>query len=193
MVNNFKLFIRKIVSISDQEFDETLKFFNEKKLKKGDYFVKQGEVCQHIAYISEGLLRTYYFNDKSEEITSCFCVKNAMTSSYKSFINQEPSKLSIQALEDTQLLIIDHKHLQILYSKSTIWQQIGRMLSEQEYIVIEHYASVLNNETAKEKYLRLLQEQPHVIQKAKVEDIASYLGVTRRTLSRIRQEITTGV
>jgi CRP-like cAMP-binding protein len=189
VINNFKLFIRQLVSISDQEFDDTISFFKEKRLQKGDHFVKQGEICRHIAYTNEGLLRTYYFNDKSEEITSCFCIKNAMTSSYKSFINQEPSKLSIQALENTQLLLIDYEQLQMLYSKSSIWLQISRMLSEREYIAISHYASVLNNETAKEKYLRLLKEQPLVIQKAKVVDIASYLGVTRRTLSRIRQEV----
>lgn len=193
MTNNFKLFIRQTVSISDQEFDETVKFFKEKTIQKGEHFLKQGEVCRHIAYINEGLFRTYYFNDKAEEITSCFCVKNAITTSYKSFIDQQTSKLSIQALEDTQILVIDYEKLQDLYSKSIVWQKIGRTLLEQEYIAVEQYASTLNNETAKEKYLGLIKKQPLVVQKAKVEDIASYLGVTRRTLSRIRQEISTSI
>ena len=112
-----------------------------------------------------------------------------MTTSYKSFILQQPSNLILQAIEETQLLVIDYENLQKLYSKSAIWQTIGRAVAEREYIVMEQYASVLNNETAKEKYLRLLKEQPNVLQKANIEDIASYLGVTRRTLSRIRQEI----
>ena len=76
-----------------------------------------------------------------------------------------------------------------MYATSPTWQNIGRKVAEKEYIVMEKYASVLNNETAKEKYMRLINEQPSVIHKATVEDIASYLGVTRRTLSRIRQEI----
>lgn len=97
--------------------------------------------------------------------------------------------MSIQAIEETKLLVIDYSSLQKLYKSSPVWQNIGRKVAEQEYIVMEKYASVLNNETAKEKYLRLLKEQPTVIQKASVEDIASYLGVTRRTLSRIRKEI----
>jgi CRP-like cAMP-binding protein len=146
-------------------------------------------VCKQIAFIVKGTLRTYYINDKAEETTSCFCTENSLTTSYKSFILQQPSALSIQALEDTELLVIDYEHLQELYSKSIVWQNIGRAVAEREYIVMEQYASILNNETAKEKYLRLLKEQPNVLQKASIEDIASYLGVTRRTLTRIRKEV----
>ncbi len=189
MTNNFKKFIQQITPISDKEFDETVIFFQEQTLQKGDYFVKQGKICRQIAYINKGVLRTFYLNDKAEETTSCFCTENSLTTSYKSFILQQPSTLSIQALEDAELLVIDYEHLQKLYSTSIVWQNIGRAVAEREYIVMEQYASVLNNETAKEKYLRLLKEQPTVLQKANIEDIASYLGVTRRTLSRIRQEI----
>lgn len=146
-------------------------------------------MCKQIAFIVKGTLRTYYINDKAEETTSCFCTENSLTTSYKSFILQQPSALSIQALEDTELLVIDYEHLQELYSKSIVWQNIGRAVAEREYIVMEQYASILNNETAKEKYLRLLKEQPNVLQKASIEDIASYLGVTRRTLTRIRKEV----
>ena len=189
MINNFKNFIKQIATISDKEFDETVIFFQEQTLQKGDFFVKQGKVCRHIAFILKGALRTFYINDKGEETTSCFCTPDGFTTSYKSFILQQPSTLSIQALEDTELLVIDYDHLHKLYSTSNAWQTIARTITEREYMAMEQYASVLNNETAKEKYLRLLKEQPNVLQKANVEDIASYLGVTRRTLSRIRQEI----
>jgi CRP-like cAMP-binding protein len=188
-VDKFKQFLKKISPITDKEFADTISYLSEQNLQKGDFFVKQDKVCRHIAFILKGTLRTYYINDKAQEITSCFCTENNLTTSYKSFILQQPSTLILQAIEDTQLLVIEYKNLQKLYSKSTIWQAIGRAVAEQEYIVMEKYASVLNNETAKEKYLRLLNEQPSVLQKASIEDIASYLGVTRRTLSRIRQEI----
>jgi CRP-like cAMP-binding protein len=189
LTNNFKNYIKQITPISDKEFDETVIFFQEQTLRKGDFFIKQDKVCKQIAFIVKGTLRTYYINDKAEETTSCFCTENSLTTSYKSFILQQPSALSIQALEDTELLVIDYEHLQELYSKSIVWQNIGRAVAEREYIVMEQYASILNNETAKEKYLRLLKEQPNVLQKASIEDIASYLGVTRRTLTRIRKEV----
>lgn len=188
-MDKFKKFLKNIAPITDKEFADTISYFTEQNLQKGDFFVKQDKVCKHIAFILKGTLRTYYINDKAEETTSCFCTENNLTTSYKSFILQQPSTLILQAIEDTQLLVINYDNLQKLYSQSNIWQTIGRAVAEQEYIVMEKYASVLNNETAKEKYLRLLKEQPNVIQKANVEDIASYLGVTRRTLSRIRQEV----
>ncbi|TAF77498.1 MAG: Crp/Fnr family transcriptional regulator [Bacteroidetes bacterium] len=188
-MDKFKQFLKQIASITDKEFDDTLSYFVEQNLKKGDFLIKQGKVCRQIAFIVKGTLRTYYFDDKAKEITACFCTENNLTTSYKSFILQEPSNLALQAIEDTQLLVIDYENLQKLYAKSTIWQTIGRTVAEREYIVMEKYASVLNNESAKEKYLRLLKEQPNVVQKSSVEDIASYLGVTRRTLSRIRKEI----
>jgi CRP-like cAMP-binding protein len=188
-VEVFKQFLKSIASISDKEFAETIPFFTEQKLNKGDYFAKQNIICKHVAFIIKGTLRTFYINDKAEETTSCFCSANNFTTSYKSFILQQPSNLIIQAIEETQLLVIDHENLQKLYAKSPVWQTIGRAIAEKEYIIMEQYASVLNNETAKEKYVRLMKEQPNVVLKANIEDIASYLGVTRRTLSRIRQEI----
>ena len=156
---------------------------------KGDFFVKQDKICKQIAFINKGILRTYYLNEKAEETTSCFCTENNFTTSYKSFILQSPSTLSIQAIEETELLVIDFADLQKLYATSLAWQNVGRAFAEKEYIIMEQYACSLNNETAKEKYLRLLKEQPQIIQKAPVNQIASYLGITTRTLSRIRREI----
>ena len=186
---NFKFFLKSISPISDKEFGDTIIFFDKKILKKGEFFVQQNKICRQIAFINNGTLRTFYINEKADEITSCFCTENSLTTSYKSFILQNPSTISIQALEETELLTINHSLLQKLYATSTEWQNIGRAIAEREYIVMEQYASILNNESAKEKYLRLLEEQPIVLQKAKIEDIASYLGITRRTLSRIRQEV----
>ena len=88
------------------------------------------------------------------------------------------------ALEETELLVINFEDLHQLYNENTNWQTIGRSVAEREFIVMEQYASILNNETAKEKYLRLLNEQPEILKKSPINYIASYLGVTRRTLSR---------
>jgi CRP-like cAMP-binding protein len=188
-MEKFKAFLRQIAPITDVEFEETILVFKEINLNKNDYFIQQDKICRHIGFIKKGTLRTFYLNNNGEEVTSCFCTENNFTTSYKSFILQTASNLAIQAIEDTELLVISYDDLQKLYAKSPLWQSIGRAVAEREYIVMEQYASVLNNETAKEKYLRILEEQPNVLQKANIEDIASYLGVTRRTLSRIRQEI----
>jgi CRP-like cAMP-binding protein len=188
-MDKLKQFLRQIVPISDEEFGKAIPYFEIKNLKKGEYFVHQNKICRQIAFINKGSLKTYYINHKSDEVTSCFCGEHCFVTSYKSFIKQVPSELAIQAMEDVELLVISREGLYKLYDISSIWQTIGRILAENEYLVMEKYASVLNNESAKEKYLRLMEEQPDILQKASVEDIASYLGVTRRTLSRIRKEI----
>jgi CRP-like cAMP-binding protein len=189
MKDNFKKFIKQLIPISNADFEQSMVNFKELKLIKGDYFVKENTVCKHIAFINKGILRTFYLNNKAEDTTSCFCMRNGFSTSYRSFLLQEKSQLAIQALEDTELLVINFQDLQKLYVEIPIWQQVGRILAEKEYLHMEKYAAILNNETAKEKYLRILSEQPEIIQKATVEHLASYLGITRRTLTRIRKEL----
>lgn len=187
---NFVVFIKSLYPISDADLEATLSYFKPIVLKKGDFFVKEGEVCGKAAYINTGMLRTFYINEKGEDITYCFCTENNFTSSFKSFISQQPSKLSIQALEDTELLEIEYDRLQYLYANYSAWQAIGRICVEKEFLVMEQYASCLNSFTAKEKYMQLLNDQPSIVQKAPVQHIASYLGVSRETLSRIRNQVT---
>ena len=188
-MDKLKTFLQALTPFSDQEFEESKEYFREFKVKKGDYLFEQGKICRQIAFINSGSFRTYYFNDKSEEITACFRTEMSVVSSYRSFVLQEPSNISVVALEDSELIVIDYENLQELYRESMAWLNIGRLIAEREYINMEEYASVLNHESAKAKYLRLIEEQGHVLQKVNVEHVASYLGVTRRTLSRIRQEI----
>jgi CRP-like cAMP-binding protein len=189
IVSNFHKFLNTIVPITDRDFEKSSASFKPLTLNKGDYFVKSGDICKQAAYINTGILRTFYINEKGEDITYCFCTENNLTASFKSFVSQTESSLSIQALEPTELLTIDHTDLHQLYSAFPVWQNIGRILVEKEYMVMEKYASTLNSETAKEKYLRLLQEQPSIIQRAAIQHIASYLGVSRETLSRIRKQL----
>jgi CRP-like cAMP-binding protein len=188
-LNNFKSFIKTIVSISDEDFEMSTKQFKKITLNKGDFFIKSGSICTSAAYINKGILRTFCNNEKGEDITYCFCTENNLTTSFKSFISQAESTLSIQAIEKTELFVIEYEELQQLYSNFPVWQNIGRILVEKEYLVMEKYASTLNSETAKQKYLRLLAEQPSIIQKASIQHIASYLGITRETLSRIRKQL----
>lgn len=188
-MNELKTLLQTLTSISDSEFEDSKNYFQKVYLKKGDLLLQKGKVCKQMSFVNRGSLRTFYFNSKGEEITHCFRTKNTFISSLRSFILQEPSILSIMALEETELIEIDYNKLQKLYSTSMAWQNIGRLLTEGAYIEMEEYASVLINESAKEKYLRLLKEQPEIVKKSNVQHIASYLGVTRRTLSRIKKEI----
>jgi len=188
-MDKLKTLLQTLTPISDKEFEDSKSDFYKVHLNKGDLLLQKGKICKQMSFINRGSLRTFYFNHKAKEITHCFRTEMTFVSSYRSFILQEPSLISIIALEETELIVIDYDKLQKLYSTSMTWQNVGRLLAERAYVEMEEYASVLNNESAKEKYLRLLDEQSEILRKANVEHIATYLGVTRRTLSRIRQEI----
>jgi CRP-like cAMP-binding protein len=187
----FKIKIDSITVISDEEFGKSISLFKSRQIVKGGYFIEAGQICKELAFIGKGILRTFTADDKGVEATLCFCSENRFSTSFRSFITQAPSLLSIEAIEDVELLTLDYDGLQFLYENTKAWPTIGRLLAEREYLNMENYALTLNKETAKEKYLRLLHEQPGVIQRAPVQQIASYLGITRETLSRIRNQVTT--
>jgi len=185
-MHKLKTYLSSLSPLSAAEWTESMTYFSRQQLRKGEVFIKQHELCRHVGFVAEGSLRVFFSNDQGEDITTCFCTENMFTTSYKSFVAQQPSSLTIVALEDTELYVISFENLQKLYSASSGWQNIGRILAEKAYLTLEQHSISLNKETARDKYVRLLHEQPRVLRTAKMEDIASYLGITRRTLSRIR-------
>ena len=185
----FRLYLKQFSPLSEQEFEDIFIYFKELKLKKNEYFIKEGQICKNVGFIVKGILRVYYINDKGDDITSCFCPVNSLTTSYKSLITKTFSTLNIQALNSVELLIISHDDFNKILISSPAWQHVMRIILQNEYFNMEKYVSVLSNETAIEKYKRLLEEQPQIIQIAPIQHIASYLGVTRRTLTRIRGDV----
>lgn len=189
MWHSFKKLLSGFIIVDENAFDSANVFFKEHKLSKGDFFVREGNACNQLAYVYQGILRSFYINEKGEDITYCFCANNDMETSFKSFLLGEPSAISIQALEDTSLLVIDKNDLQHLFDTHLFWSEIGRLLTEQEYLKMELHASTIKNESAKEKYLRLIEERPMLLQKVPLHYIASYLGISNRHLTRLRKEI----
>ena len=163
-ISNFKDFISEFPFYSDAALEVALPYFKLKTLKKGVHFIEQGKICKQIAFIQSGIFRTYYLKD-GLEITTCFCRENTLTTSYKSLITQQPSELSIQAIEETEILVINYEDLQILYGKHLFWQQVGRLVAEKEFITVENYTRFLNDQTAKQRYLHILTYENDILQR----------------------------
>ena len=186
--SDIKSYIMSVVPMNDTIFNFALNDFSVRKITKGDYFIKEGNTCHHIAYIRKGLLRTFYLKD-GNEINTCFCIENSITTAHESFITKKPSTEYIQALEDTIIITLSHDSLLKLYKLDNGWLELSRLLTEVECARLSERVKTLSFETAKEKYLHLLSNQPEIIQRVSIQHIASYIGVSRETLSRVRSKI----
>jgi CRP-like cAMP-binding protein len=186
--DSFKLYLTQMIHMDEASFEHALPYFKVEKIGKGEYLIREGQICNKIAFIHEGLFRIYHLKD-GYEINTCFCFESSITSSFNSFINHSPSFESIQALENSIVVTLTSDNLNELYNKSAIWQTVSRLLTEKECLRLSERASSLSFETALEKYKYLLRFQPQIIRRVSVQHIASYLGVSRETMSRIRSQI----
>lgn len=183
-----KSYITSVIPMDDETFKLALDYFVIKEIKKGDYLLTGGTICNHIFYVQKGLFRTYYLKD-GNEINTCFCMENSITSSHESFVNRTVSKEYIQAIEDAIIISLSYKSLMKLYELNIKWQSLSRVLTEKECARLSDRVHTLSFETAQEKYLHLLEHQPEIIQRVAIQHIASYIGVSRETVSRIRSKI----
>lgn len=181
--------INQFANISEQAKIELNNIVSIKRFDKGSYIVEQGKTCKHLYFIKSGFLRGFYYQDNGKEITSWFAFENETVTSMYSFISQKPSFETIEVLEDSTLFEISYQNVQFLFKKYPEFNLIGRILTEKYYIELEERTMSLQFQTATERYLNLLQQQPQLLQKASLGMIASYLGISQETLSRIRKKI----
>ena len=178
-------FLESIHPMSDglkQHLAVTLKV---KQLPKKEYLLKAGHVSRNICFIAQGLLRCFYIKD-DHEVSSWFMKEGDVIVSVESFFSQTPSYESIQALEDCLLYYITYDELQFIYRNFSEFNFIGRVLLERYYMLSEQRLYSIRMQSAEERYHHLLQHFPDIIQRVSTTDIASYLGVSRETLSRTK-------
>lgn len=160
-----------------------------RKLKKGDFLLLENQVCNEIVFIKKGILRSYFFNHNSDEITNCFAFENEFMASFSSFITQDMAQENIQAITDTEVQVISRENLELLYNSSSHWQEIGRKVAEMEYVNLQKRMVSFQKLTGKERYDELIKYHQKYIQLIPLHYLASYLGITPRHLSRIRKAI----
>jgi len=183
------MYLKQFPHYTPHAFEIVKPYLSEKNIGAGDYFLREGSVCRSIGFIEHGLLRLYYLHD-GKEITNCFCKENTITCSYSSLITKKESEISIQAIEDSTLLVLNYNSMQELYNKDLFWQQLGRLAAENEFITTERHNRFLSDLTATERYLQVLENEEELLQRVPLNYLASYLQVAPETLSRIRKKIT---
>lgn len=183
-----KAVIQAMVSSTEEEMEMFLKCFTLKTYKRKEVVIEDGQVCRYIWFLNKGLARDFYYRNQAEH-TSDFYIENAFLTNYESFLTRKPSKGSIDALEDCEMLMISYDSLQKLYNESKVWEKTGRIIAERLFLGAKKRKDDLIANTPELLYLYLLQERPQVIQRVPQYYIASFLGITPEHLSRIRKKL----
>lgn len=190
MTQNLIQFIKQLVPFTDEEIQDIQHLFVEKTLKKGEFWVKEGEFNSDILFLNKGMLRSYFVKREVEK-TFDLVIENQILTATESYASGLPSTDFIQAVEDTYLSVITKDNLEILYSKSFKWERVGRIIIE--YYTIEQEIRIRSfiSETAQERYERLAKDQPELMQRTPQIYLANFLGITPQSLSRLRRKIIT--
>lgn len=193
MTNSKKDLASKLL-IGPERFEELSAFLQPLKISKHDFFVRPGGVCQHIAFVISGVLRSYYVDERGEEISFLFHfshqhLQHQFVSDYESVLTGIPSRLYIQALEESELLLLHKNDLEQLYREDAYWQQFGRIMNERVYLSAKKRVEDLLYFSPESRYRNLLAENPSFFQRIPQKFIASYLGITPQSLSRIRRRL----
>lgn len=160
----------------------------QKDYDKNAIILKSGQVEDYLYFVEKGMLR-FYIEKGEKEITFDFAFEGNFTSGYSSFLTRKPAPYFIQALVATSIWRISYTDLQEVYKCNEQGQRIGRLAAEQLFIRKTARELSFLTQSAEERYLHLLHEQPQYIQQIPLKYLATYIGITPQALSRIRQRI----
>jgi CRP-like cAMP-binding protein len=187
--NHIQLLFKELnlfTTLSTDAKKEAAQLFRFKQLNKDDYFLQAGEKAKHIGFILSGVVREYYLDKKENEFNKAFCFVNDFTGSYYDLIKKGESSVCIQALTNCELLIADFEKFQELSRKNIEWLHISHSIITNLLIKKCEREHQLLTLTATERYRLLMLQRPQLEQLVPHYHIASYLGITPISLSRIR-------
>ena len=163
-------------------------YFEVLNLKKNDYFVKENKVCQDFCFVESGILQhSILIND--EEKTTYLALRNSVTTSLDSFLNQKPSRKSIKAIADCKLWVVDLETFKNLIDNNSAFHQFYYNLIEKQICLIDDYRIDLLILTPEKRYQKLLKTEPKLLQEVPLHYLASFLGISTRHMSRIRKSV----
>lgn len=180
-------FIRQFVKLEQTELTQITSAFKPKTLKKGQVILRPGDVCKDLVFVRSGCIRMYYMSGDIE-ISAWFSLSNTIAMEIQSFITGQPSICYLEAIEPSEIFILPKKNLEILYQMQPKTHELIRKIWEIALVLVIPRFSSLQNDSAGKRYLDLLK-QPDLLQHIPQKYLASFIGVTPTSLSRIRKKI----
>lgn len=185
--NLFTSFARHI-TLTPSEQKKIAEAFKLKKLKKRQLIISEGDVCRFEIFVSRGMLRAYTIDGKGDEHVAMFAMEGWWTSDLYSFLTETPATQNIEALEDAELFVIEKTELEKLYEEVPKLERFFRILLQNAFVANQQRIMATISQTAEERYLNFINKYPTIEQRAPQHQIASYLGMTAETISRIRRQ-----
>ncbi|MFX1706805.1 Crp/Fnr family transcriptional regulator [Chitinophaga sp. CC14] len=184
MSNVLRQHIEQISPLTDTEFDHIQSYFTEKKLRKHQFLVQEGNLVGHEYFVVSGLLKAAYFNEAGKEHIIQFAMENWWITDYQAYVNQTTTNLNIDCIEASTLLCLSFENKNKLCEASHKMEHFFRVKATSGYVASQQRILSLLNNDAQSRYEQLLAQYPSLFQRVPKTLIAAYLGVSRETLSR---------
>ena len=183
--NTLKQVLGRMVNFPDSEWARLNQQLSYHELGAGAYFVRAGEPSSAVGFVVSGLLRKLYQMQDGREFIKDFSFESCLVTAYSALLTDSPSHLSIQAIEPTILIIIPYREVVGWYSLHPVWQELGRKIAEGLFIEREQREWQLLTSSARERYEIFIAQYPELVPRVPQYDIASYLGISPVSLSRL--------
>ncbi|NHF59111.1 Crp/Fnr family transcriptional regulator [Flavobacteriaceae bacterium TP-CH-4] len=183
----FRTFFSRYVDFTPEDWNTIAPTFQKIVVGKGQLLLKEGDISNHLCFLEDGLLRFYLWKD-GESVTKFFTEAPYMFTSQRSFNQRQPARESIEALEDSIIWQISYEQHQELL-QMTVWKRFADKITQEVQFFTENILEELQNETAEHRYRLLLENRPELVRRVPLKHLASYLGITQQSLSRIRRNI----
>jgi len=180
--------ISRYIQLTKEETEYFTSLLKEKKLRRKQYLLQEGDICRHENFVVQGCLRTYHIDSKGQEHIVQFAVEDWWIGDMYSFLTQKPSRYAIDALEDSVVLSIEKKSMDELYIKVPKFEKFYRHLLQNAFIALQERITSNISETGEERYRQFQLKYSKIEERVPQRMIASFLGLTPESLSRIRRQ-----
>ncbi|AZA54834.1 Crp/Fnr family transcriptional regulator [Chryseobacterium sp. G0201] len=184
--------ISRYIDLSDEEFQRFSEPFELKKFNRKETALREGDYCLFEGFVLNGCFKVYFLTEDGFEQTLYFAVENWWITDIDSLINNVPSTLNIEALEESEVLMISKKDKEKLYETMPQVEKLFRIMNQNSSVALQRRILSLMNKTADKRYLEFLEKYPGLEQKITQQQVASYLGISHEFLSKIRKKTTLG-
>ncbi len=187
-MESFEKYLNSFCQVPKEQLDNLINLFSPKSLTKGEFYAEAGEISKKLAFLSKGVMRAFYQNDKGTEFNKLFFNAPAIVAGYSSLITQQENLINIQCLSDCEILETNFQNIINLYPENPLIERLNRTIAEDFFVKKERREMSLVMYDAQKRYELFQEEFPGFENEIPQYQIASYLGVTATQLSRIRAQ-----